>query len=127
MNSNNASYPGISRLAYLGCFLILLAGGALIGLTNPRHYWQSPPLALLLLAGTPLTFAITALRLQNIGESAWLAAVLAVPFLSLLVMLYCLIAPTGYRQHRQMDWIGGAFIAAFAAFITTVIALAIFG
>lgn len=123
----NSNLPGIGRATYLGCWLALLAGAFLIGLSNPEHYWESPPTALLLLASLPLSFAITAMRLNNIGESPWLAVVLLVPFLSFILMLYCLTVPPGYRQHKQMDAAGGAIVAAIAAAITIVITMAIFG
>ena len=122
MNSNPPG--GIGRAVYLGAWLALLAGAFLIGLSNPEHYLDSPATALLLLASLPLSVAITAMRLTNIGENPWLAAV---PFLSFILMLYCLTVPPGYRQHKQMDTVGGAIVAAIAAAITIVITMAIFG
>ena len=123
----NSSRQGIGRVAYLGGWLALLAGAFLIGLSNPQHYLETPATAFLLLASLPLSLAITAMRLTNIGENPWLAAVLFVPFLSFILMLYCLAVPPGYRQHKQMDTAGGAIVAAIAAAITIVITMAIFG
>jgi hypothetical protein len=71
----NSSRQGIGRAAYLGGWLALLAGAFLIGLSNPQHYLETPATALLLLASLPLTFTITAMRLTNIGENPWLAAI----------------------------------------------------
>ena len=74
-----------------------------------------------------MTLAATALRFINIGETGWLAGLTLIPFIGFIVMLICLIVPPGYRQHKEMDTIGGALVAALAALITVIIALAIFG
>ena len=132
-NGNLAMSPippvnsNFTRLAYLGCWALLFVGGFMIGLSDPYHYQESPAVALLLFSSIPLMIMATALRLRNIGQSGWLAALLFVPLLCVLLILYCFIAPSGYHTHRQMDWIGGTAIAAIAALVTTVIALAIFG
>jgi len=105
----------------------MFAGGFLIGFTNPSHYWDYPATAFLMLASIPLALAVTALRFINIGESGWLAALTLIPFIGFIVILICLIVPPGYRHHKQMDTVGGAMVAAFAALITTIVALAIFG
>ena len=74
--------PGIGRLAYFGCTLAMFAGAFLIGFTNPGHYWEYPPTAFLILASIPLALAVTALRLINIGERAWLALATLIPFMN---------------------------------------------
>jgi uncharacterized membrane protein YhaH (DUF805 family) len=71
-----------------------------------------------MLASIPLALAVTALRFINIGESSWLAVLALIPFIGFIVILICLIVPSGYRQHKQMDTIGGAMVAALAALIT---------
>jgi uncharacterized membrane protein YhaH (DUF805 family) len=74
-----------------------------------------------------LAIAVTALRLINIGETGWLALGILIPFVGFSIMLICVIVPPGYREHKQMDTVGGAMVAAAAALVTVIIALIIFG
>ena len=124
---NSDSYPGIGRLGYFGAQVIFLIGGIALAIAMPKAYLTDPVSASLFFFAGVIGFALHIMRLHNAGASGWIALGLLIPFGGLLVMLFCLIAPPGYCEHRQMDAAGGAMVAALAALITIVIALLILG
>jgi len=121
------TYPGIGRAAYFGASLAILTGSLLVGVSNSDHYWESPATVILFIAHIPLSIAFLAMRFINIGNDPWLAAGYLLPLVSPILVVYCLVMPTGYRQHKQMDTLGGTLITAIGAFIAVAVALLIFG
>jgi hypothetical protein len=117
---------GIGRLAYVGGHALLAIGTALLW-----HSCDIPGIGLialaLILAASILSCMLMLLRLDNIGMERWWVFIALIPLIGLYVTVLCVAAPEGYRDHKQLDTVGGAIVAAIAALVTIVIALIIFG
>jgi len=115
------SYSNVGRLSYAIGQTILWIGGYILAAQHSNAIIT----CLLVLVGF-LNIALVALRLQNIGVSMWFTLTSMIPFVNIILVLFCLIAPSGYRYHRQMDTAGVAIIAVLATVVAVVIVLAIF-
>lgn len=64
-----------------------------------------------LLSAVSLAFFV--LRIRDAGYSGWLVALGLLPFFGVLVLVFCLVAPTGYRTGRRLDAPGLVILSLF--------------
>jgi hypothetical protein len=82
------------------------------------------------IAGAELALIATlsAMRIRNLGGSAWWGLTALIPFYNLIVFVRCVAYPAGWLDHRTLDTAGrvvGGLIAGFAVLVILVIAAAL--
>ena len=103
-----ASYRGMSRLMFwIATFTLPIAVEILAEIFSAvLGELAALPIAILGIAHVTAIFAITALRLINIGKSGWWCLALLIPIVNLLIFLRCLACPAGYAIHKKLDRAG---------------------
>ena len=133
LNPGPAIYPEMNRRAYLiigialsavscfvkdGALVAPLLGGSIMGIFALMY---SGATSVLFIFVWSAWIWATVARLKSIGSATWLAAVMLLPFISALVMFYCLALPAGFKSHRKLDTVAYSVIATFVIILLLIV------
>lgn len=100
MGRAGSEYPGIGRLVYFGCVMVL----SIVNVVLQQTLATTPGQSLLISLGVlPIAIVFVVLRLRNLAMSGWWALLMFIPLVNILLALRCLVYPPGYGDHRTMD------------------------
>lgn len=96
---DQAKYPSLGRLSFLGIVLAITFGGAFLSALIHASPSANP---IAILVGLILLAPIAA-RLINMGYSGWYTLLSFVPLVGFILFCVCLLIPPDYKTTKQLD------------------------
>lgn len=112
-------YGGISRLGFVVSYFLALVGLVLLFKMGPQILLQAWPITIPL--ALLLVLALFWYRLKNIGYNPAWSLIIFVPLLGQIMGAYCIFAPEGYAEHKELDLAGKLLLLLILAYVGLVI------